>query len=280
MKREFLSSLLLFAIIILSFFGVLFLFLNQEGFSANNYLIGFLLLFPALMIVGYIYISTLLERQEDQEKILEHLVRETLHEINLPLATIEANISMLLKNIQDEKSIKRVKRVQSASFRLAKLYQKLSYHLKRQIFPIKKESFDLSKIISERVAFFEELGRNPIIAELETTIIFADRIGLEQVIDNLLENAMKYSDKSKPIKITLHSNELKITDQGIGMDSNEILRVYERYYQSNRKIQGEGIGLAIVKRYCDDEGIDLRIYSVPNRGTEINLDFSKSIYFS
>ena len=68
-----------------------------------------------------------------------------------------------------------------------------------------------------------------------------------------------------------------IRDEGIGMDENEILQVYERYYQSDRQVRGEGIGLAIVKRYCDDEGIALRIISRKGEGTTIHLDLKKII---
>ena len=279
MKREFFIALVLFGVIVFAFFGIHLLFLIKEGFTLANYLIGFLLIFPALMIVGYILLSTFFETQEHQDEVLETLIRQTLHEINLPLATINTNLTMLIKKSQDERSIKRLKRVESASYRLARLYQELSYHLKRQIAPIKREVLDLVDIIKERSEFFIELRRNPIELDLESTQIFIDKIGLEQVIDNLLENAMKYSSKSKPIKIILHSNELKIIDEGVGMDANEILRVYERYYQSNRNIKGEGIGLAIVKRYCDDEGIDLRIDSTPQKGTEVSLNFSK-VYFN
>lgn len=279
MKREFFIALVLFGVIVFAFFGIHLLFLIKEGFTLANYLIGFLLIFPALMIVGYILLSTFFETQEHQDEVLETLIRQTLHEINLPLATINTNLTMLIKKSQDERSIKQLKRVESASYRLARLYQELSYHLKRQIAPIKREVLDLVDIIKERSEFFIELRRNPIELDLESTQIFIDKIGLEQVIDNLLENAMKYSSKSKPIKIILHSNELKIIDEGVGMDANEILRVYERYYQSNRNIKGEGIGLAIVKRYCDDEGIDLRIDSTPQKGTEVSLNFSK-VYFN
>ncbi len=66
-----------------------------------------------------------------------------------------------------------------------------------------------------------------------------------------------------------------IRDEGIGMDENEILRVYERYYQSDRQVRGEGIGLALVKRYCDDERIALRIVSKKGEGTSVHLGLKR-----
>lgn len=277
MKKELGWSLVIFGVIILAFFGIHFLFLAQEGFDRRNYLTAFSILFPGVMIVGYIFLSGLLESRHRQEEELEHLVREVLHEINLPLSTIEANTSMILKKTDDERLKRRIKRIEAASKRLARLYRELSYNIKRQIAPVERERFDLAEVVAERAGFFREMGRNPITTELESSPIVADRIGLEQVLDNLLENAMKYSDKEAPILIRLQGGELSIRDSGIGMDENEILRIYERYYQSDRNVKGEGIGLALVKRYCDDEGIGLRIRSTPGEGTEVSLDFSGKV---
>jgi len=93
----------------------------------------------------------------------------------------------------------------------------------------------------------------------------------------LLMNAMKYSDKTSSVDITLDHNVLSITDKGIGMDETELLKVYERYYQADSKLQGEGIGLALVKMYCDEEGIDIDIKSKKGKGTSVLLNLDKLI---
>jgi signal transduction histidine kinase len=56
------------------------------------------------------------------------------------------------------------------------------------------------------------------------------------------------------------------------MDEVELLRVFERYYQSSQNNRGEGIGLAIVKEYCDKSNISIDIQSKPNKGTTVILD--------
>lgn len=277
MKRELWGALAIFGIILIAFFAIHFFFLHQEGFSAANYLTALAILLPGALIVGYIFLSQLLEPKKRQEAELEHLVREVLHEINLPLSTIEANLEMILKRSEDERLIRRLRRIEGASKRLSRLYRELSYNIKRQIAPVEKERFDLAELIAERVGQFREMNRNPIRMQVEPFFITADRIGLEQVLDNLLENALKYSDKNEVIDVVLSEGELAIRDRGIGMDENEILRIYERYYQSDRNVRGEGIGLALVKRYCDEEGIGLRIRSKPGEGTEVLLDFRSKL---
>ena len=271
-------SLALFGVILLAFFGIHYLFLKQQGFEEGNYLTALALLFPAALVVGYIFLTQLLEQQERQEERLEHLVREVLHEINLPIATIEANLSMARKSIpeREDRLHRRLGRIDSAAKRLKKLYRELAYNIRREIMPVEKERFELRDLVEERLAFFRGLGRNEIRADLEALEVLADRIGLEQVLDNLLENAMKYSEAGDPIEVTLKGRRLAIRDRGIGMDENEILRIFERYYQSDSRRKGEGIGLSIVKRYCDENGLDLKIRSRKGEGTEVAIYFDRA----
>ncbi|WP_457605215.1 sensor histidine kinase [Nitratifractor sp.] len=277
MKREIVWALFVFAVIIFSFFGIDYLLLGERGFTRENFLLAFALIFPGAMVVGYIFLSILLEKQQRQEERLERLVREVLHEIKLPIATIEANLEMIGRRIGDDERLRRrVERIGAASHRLQRLYREMAYELRREIAPVEREVFDLRELLEERIAFFEELGRNPIEASIDSLPILADRIGMEQVVDNLLENAMKYSFADRPIRISLVGRELQIADEGIGMDENEILRIYERYYQGDRQVRGEGIGLALVKRYCDDEGIGLRILSRKGEGTTVILDLERA----
>ncbi|WP_292660300.1 HAMP domain-containing sensor histidine kinase [Nitratifractor sp.] len=277
MSRELRWSLFVFVVIFLAFFGIHSFILSDQGFSASHYFWVLLLLLPGIFVVGIVFLGNLLDKQRRQEERLEHLVREVLHEINLPIATIDANLEMLHRRIDEERARKRLRRITAATRRLKRLYRELAYELRREISPVEREAFDLADLLEERVEHFRELGRNPLEVESEATPVYADRIGMEQVLDNLLENALKYSEKNAPIHITLRNGELTIRDEGIGMDENEILRVYERYYQSDRQVRGEGIGLAIVKRYCDDEGIGLRIVSRKGEGTSIHLDLTKII---
>ncbi|MCB4751101.1 MAG: ATP-binding protein, partial [Sulfurovum sp.] len=96
--------------------------------------------------------------------------------------------------------------------------------------------------------------------------------------DNLLVNAMKYSSKEMPIEIRLTNDTLKIIDRGIGMDETQIVKVFEHYYQGDIRQKGEGIGLALVKAFCDGEKITITINSQKDKGTEVILDLTKIIH--
>ena len=249
-------------------------FLKNEGFSENNYLIAAILVLFLAAGWGYIIASHLLAPKAEQDANLSQLSSEILHELNIPLSTIKANTSLLAKRMEDEKSLKRLHRIEDSSVRLERLYTELVYSIKKEIHPVEKESFSLLKLLDERVEVFEAFERNRFHLDVQEMMLFADKIGFEKMIDNLLMNAMKYSSKESLITVRTKAYTLVIEDQGIGMDETQLLKVYERYYQGDSSREGEGIGLALVKTYCDTESIDIQITSEKNIGTSIQLNFS------
>ena len=214
------------------------------------------------------------EPKESQDKKLEHLIKESLHELNLPIATIKANIQMLKRGEKDSKRLGRIERIDTALERFKRLFDTLSYNLKRELYPIEKEYFDLKVMLQERIEFFSYLNRNSFVLEAQSLVIYADKIGLEQVIDNIIENSIKYSQKESSIIIELKDARLSIKDFGVGIEASELPLIYQRYYQEDDAYTGEGIGLAIVKRYCDALNIPLKIESTKGEGTVVILDFS------
>jgi signal transduction histidine kinase len=209
------------------------------------------------------------------EDTLTTLINDIIHELNIPLSTIQANSAMLKKTMEDEKSLKRIKRIEDASLRLKKLYDELLYGIRKEIHNIEKERFDLQTLIEERIEIFREQKRNPFELTLSSYEIEVDKIGFEQMFDNIVTNAMKYSSKDMPIFVRFDNDILSVEDQGVGMSTTELLRVHERYYQADDKKDGEGIGLTLVKAYCENEGIDIHIKSQKDVGTTVSLDMSK-----
>ncbi|MCH9740768.1 MAG: HAMP domain-containing histidine kinase [Epsilonproteobacteria bacterium] len=273
MKKEIWIGTLLYTLSIVLLFGMLLNFLSRNGFDLKTYLIGSSILIFIATSLGFVLSSYMLSQKQKVDDNLLHLTKEILHELNIPLSTIQANTLMIKRTLQkNEKNLKRLTRIEDASLRLERLYTELVYSIKKEIHTIEKETFDLESLVRERVEVLEALNRNPFSLDLESCIVRVDKIGFEKMFDNILTNAMKYSDKEKEIKITLHNALLTIEDQGIGMDETELITIYERYYQLDNKSYGEGIGLALVKAYCDDEKIKISISSQKGKGTKVSLD--------
>ncbi len=273
MNREVLLGTLLYALSTI----VLFIFFFNSGFESHFFVALALFLFLSLSF-GYIISNYILSQKREVDENLLTLSKEILHELNIPLATIKANSSLLKRSLkEDQKGLKRLGRIDDASFRLERLYRELVYSIKKEIHPIEKEVFSLDNLLKEHVEGFRLMQRNSFSLEFEPLSIVVDRIGFEKVIDNLISNAMKYSSKESEIIISLVKNELTFTDHGVGMDETELLRIFERYYQLDSKKSGEGIGLALVKSYCDGEGIGIVIDSQKGLGTKVILDLTNVI---
>ena len=231
----------------------------------------------ALVVLSAVFISKLaVDPLQAYVKNLQELSKETLHELNLPISTIMTNTQMLQKNLQDEKNVKRAARIESACDMLQQRYNELDYLIKMQTKQEIKERFTLDELVQSRVDFLQKIYPHmDFRLTLSKQELFGDKIGLAKVIDNLIDNGVKYSRNSKNIDITIENNTLLIRDYGIGMDEVELLAIFDNYYQINSEMKGFGIGLSMVKRYCDENGIELIFDSVPKSGTTVKLKFKQ-----
>jgi len=275
MRKELILAMLIYFETMFTLLITVYRFLENWDFVDFQFFIAGALVFLVAVGWGYVLTALIFAPTKQMEETLTSLTDNILHELNIPLATIQANTSMLKKNMDDEKSLKRLERIENASFRLKKLYDELVYSIRKEMQDVEKESFELSRLIEERIAIFEEQKRNPFVLKLESLQIETDKIGFEQMFDNIVSNAMKYSSKIAPIYISIKGHNLSIEDKGIGMSSTELLQIHERYYQADAKKEGDGIGLALVKAYCDEEGVKMHVQSKKGEGTVWDLDLKK-----
>lgn len=245
--------------------------------SEEFYLI-LLLATVVTLVLGAVIAKMAIEPLEQHFKHLESFSKETLHELNLPVNTILANTKMLRRTHSDEKSSKRIDRIEAAAAMLQERYGELDYLIAKQMHRETTEAFDLSDVLSERIAFFHLLyPQARFFSDLEPTRLDLDKIGLRKVLDNLIDNAVKYSDKAIKIDIRLKEAVLEIQDYGVGMDEVELFRIFDRYYQSDAMMPGYGIGLGLVKSFCDKYRIKLHVRSVKGEGTTMILDLKEIV---
>ncbi len=225
-------------------------------------------------ILLYLFLgSPLIDNFLKSDKNLKMMVEETLHELNTPIATIEANLSMLKRSIDDKKSLKRLERIKEASSNLTKLYESIEYNIKDNIHEVEKERFDLQTTIDNTINKFEEIkGDITIQHEVPSMIITTDQSGFTTMLDNLISNAIKYNNKNGFVKLYMEDKILHIQDNGIGIDTKNLFIVFEKSYQENPTTQGYGLGLSIVKSFCDKHKIKIKIDTKKDIGTILMLD--------
>jgi len=275
MRKELLLAGIIYFVTMFTLLLSIYRFVETWHLSTFNVFAAGVLVLLVAMGWGYVLTTLIFAPSKKMENTLITLTNEIIHELNIPLSTIKANTTLLKKNTEDEKTLKRLERIDDASLRLQRLYDELVYTLSKEIHEIEKETFDIQHTIEERVSFFKEQGRNDFEVLVKPYAVIADKIGFEQMVDNIISNAMKYSEKTSLISIALHDDVLTVEDKGVGMSASELLRVHERYFQGDEKTTGKGIGLSLVKAYCDSENIAMQIQSEKNVGTQVLLNLSK-----
>ncbi|HIE35058.1 MAG TPA: HAMP domain-containing histidine kinase [Campylobacterales bacterium] len=273
---EIAKFLMLFLIVILILLIIEYIFLKFFGFSEKNFFYALVITFVFSIFFGIMLSRFSLASVVETNRLLDRLLKDTLHELNIPLATILANINMLKRGEEDKRRLKRLARIEKASDQLLNLYKDLDYFIKREIQKVDYDIFNLKDLVEERAAFFEDIrGDIEIILELKDLYVKANKRGFLKTIDNLLSNAIKYNKRGGFVKILLTQKELIFEDSGIGMEESKIVKIFERYYQAVDSKSGYGIGLNIVKSFCDDNKISISIDSKVDIGTKIRLNLEK-----
>lgn len=275
-KNFLISNYVIIAFLILIVLVVNYILLSKIEFNQNTFVpITLCLIFGGLILYKFLSHSIFQEFfQSDRE--IDEMIKKTLHELNTPIATIQMNSKLLEKNITNEKGIQRLKRIHQASNNLLKLYEHMEYEITSKIDKVQYETFNMKDIIENSILKFDDIkGNISIIDKTNPSYISCDKFGFEIVCDNLISNAIKYNRPNGSITITNKHNILSIKDTGFGIETNNILKVYDKYYQEDCNQSGIGLGLNIIKKYCDDHKIRIKIDSKENIGTTFLLDFHK-----
>ena len=223
-------------------------------------------------LILYLGLSkTIFEPLFKSDENLQKTVKETLHELNIPISTIKLNTQMLEKKLTDEKELKRLNRIKLASNELLKLYENMEYQIKKEIDRVDVTSFDLKELILKSIDKFEDIKRDiKIDVDIQNIQLTTDINGFEKMIDNLISNALKYNIKENGfIKIKLEDNILTIFNTGKEIDTKNLFIIFDEYFQEDSSQNGFGLGLKIVKEFCDKNKIAIKI--------EPNVDGNKFI---
>ncbi|MDD3008919.1 MAG: HAMP domain-containing sensor histidine kinase [Arcobacter sp.] len=278
-KRDFLISIsIIFTFCLVIILYLNYFFISKFGLNQDN----FIYIIVPLIILGLaIFLSfsiSILKPLFKSDEKLELSIKETIHELNIPVSTIKMNTQLLEKTIKDEKSLKRLERIKQASNNLLKLYENMEYNIKKEIDKIDKQEFFLDEIIKISIDKFDDIKKETkILVDVPNVTVKSDINGFIKTIDNLISNAIKYNKKENPIvEISYKNSILSIYNSGEKIDTKNLFIVFDKYFQENPSNDGFGLGLAMVKEFCDKNKILINIETTES-GNRFNLNLKNII---
>jgi len=187
------------------------------------------------------------------------------------------NIETINKERLDEKTLKKIDRIDIASRTISHIYNDLTYMALNNKIVSNNEDIELSRVIRERCEFFKIMLNQKRVScdfDLKSEVyLHIDRKKVIRLIDNIISNAVKYNKKGGFIKIRLDKNFFEIEDSGKGMTKKELKDIFERYTRFDKSVGGFGIGLNIVAQIVNEYNLQIDVKSIPGVGTKVKISW-------
>jgi len=245
-------------------------------------------------IIGLVYVSKSFISQWKLEKLRQNSINAMTHEFKRPISGAVAMVSLIPFYIRKQDWQKVSDYAGNTLTELNKLttYTERIQHISNN----DKGSINLNKVGVELVPFFEELSSRYSSSSDEARSISVelmintakkqlnvDMLHFSNVMDNLIENAIKYTDGDVLLNVEVSDIdkglEISIRDNGIGISEKELPHVFDKFYRSNRKEArnkfGFGLGLTYVKSIVEAHGGTITAQSKLNKGSEFTITLAE-----
>jgi two-component system, OmpR family, phosphate regulon sensor histidine kinase PhoR len=215
------------------------------------------------------------------ERIKKDLVVNVSHELRTPLTAIKGFTETLLEEA-DQKSLEYLRIIKRHTDRLIAMVEDLLVLSEIDEKPrLATEAVDLQDLVTTVLAVFDPMSREKgldLVAGCEPVTVPGDPYRLEQLMTNLVANAVKYTEKGQ-ISIKVSSREdhalISVKDSGIGIPREHLDRIFERFYvvdkSRSRNLGGTGLGLSIAKHIALLHGGRIEVMSTPGMGSTFTV---------
>ena len=234
------------------------------------------------------YFNQMAEELSGTETLRTDFIANVSHELKTPLAVIQ-NYGTLLQqpSLSEEKRQEYAKAITNTSRRLANLITnilKMNKLETQQIYP-KAETYELGEQLCECLLAFESAWEEKDL-EIETDVeeevlVDTDAELLSLVWNNLFSNAVKFTEPGGTISLSLKAEGefaiVRVSDTGCGISSEVGKHIFEKFYQgdTSHAAQGNGLGLALVKRVIDIVGGDISVSSEVGKGSTCTVNLRR-----
>jgi two-component system, OmpR family, phosphate regulon sensor histidine kinase PhoR len=228
---------------------------------------------------------------EHLESVRQEFLSNVSHELRTPLTSIIAFVETLEDGaIEDTDNNYRFlgvirKNAERMNHLISDISELTSIEAGKIL--IHPRNFDLGELVNEvytNVSAKAEKRNIRLRSNLpKNTLIFADKVRFEQILTNLIDNAIKFSHEDAIVSVSFSEDEhqyfVKVEDRGEGIGSEHLERIFERFYRTDkarsREIGGTGLGLAIVKHLVRLHGGEISVKSVLGTGSCFTIEIPK-----
>lgn len=264
--------------------------MNSYIFSSVKFMIPSVI-FTLVLLITFTFTIVVIFRQKRYTEIKNDFINNMTHELKTPIASISLAAQML-----GDKSVAKSEQMQThlgnvindeskrLRFLVEKVLQMSMFDKKKAVF--KKKQLDLNEMIENAANSFSlrvEHTGGKIYVDIEAidSTIYVDEVHFQNVIFNLMDNAVKYRQPDKPLDITLktwndeHHLYFSITDTGLGMKKENLKKIFEKFYRVHtgnvHDVKGFGLGLAYVKKVVDLHDGEIKVDSEWGKGTTFTV---------
>jgi len=249
-------------------------------------------LFTVIILAAFTLTVRTMLRQKKLADIKNDFINNMTHEFKTPIATISLAVDAMRndKVIQDRNKLVYfsdiIKEENQRMNRQVETILKAS-QLDKQEVDLNLKPLHVHEVIRDVVDNFtlqleEKHGKVELDLEAQTDLINADEVHFSNLVNNLVDNAVKYAKENTPpvIKLSTHSNgkhfTMKIEDNGIGMNRETVKRIFEKFYRAHtgnvHNVKGFGLGLSYVKTMVEAHDGDIKAESTLGKGSTFTIE--------
>lgn len=260
--------------------------INKYIFSSVRFMIPSVA-FTGVLLITFVLTIVLIFRQKRYSEIKNDFINNMTHELKTPIASISLAAQML-NDESISKSPSMLKHLggvindesKRLRFLVEKVLQMSMFERKNAV--LKKKELDLNELVESAAHSFSlrvEHTGGKIYTQIEAvdSDIYVDEMHFQNVIFNLMDNAVKYCDPNRPLDIYLRTwNDggrvyLSVRDTGIGIKRDNLKKIFDKFYRvhtgNRHDVKGFGLGLAYVKKMVDMHSGDIHVESDYGQGT-------------
>ncbi len=261
-------------------------------FQSLGWMIGGAILFTLIIITAFFLTIRTLLRQKKLGDMKNDFINNMTHELKTPLATI----SLAVDALKNEKVMSNPEKMGYFTGMIKDENKRMNKHVEsilqaaqmdRQEVQLNKRDIHVHEIIKNvlnnlQLQIEEKHGKVEVQLNAASDLMEADEVHLTNLINNLVDNALKYSkDDSFQLKISTknfgRNIRVQVEDHGIGMNKETLTRVFEKFYRAHtgnvHNVKGFGLGLSYVKTMVEAHEGKVKADSVIGKGSTFTIDF-------